>query len=71
MRAKNSTDSPKKSWTKKSVSKVKAFYDKRIAAGKKSMQALIAVMRKLVHSNWGVWTYNQDFDGQKFYKIAA
>ena len=50
---------------------VKAFYDKPIAAGKKPLQAIVAVMRKLVHAIWGVWTYNQDFDGQKFYKMAA
>ena len=50
---------------------VKAFHDKLIAAGKKPLQAIIAVMRKLLHAIWGVWTYHQDFDGQKFYKIAA
>ena len=47
---------------------VKAFYDKLITAGKKPMQAVIAVMRKLLHAIWGVWNYNQDFEGHKFTK---
>lgn len=50
---------------------VKAFYDKLIAKGKKPLQAIVAVMRKLLHAIWGVWTYDQDFDGDKFYKIPA
>ena len=50
---------------------IQAFYDQRIAAGQKPKQALVAVMRKLLHTIWGVWTHNQDFDGEKFYKIAA
>jgi len=50
---------------------IKAFRDKLIAEGKKPMQAVIAVMRKLLHAIWGLWKYNQDFDGQKFYKMAA
>lgn len=50
---------------------IKAFYDKLVAAGKKPRQAITAVMRKLLHAIWGVWKYDQNFDGQKFYKIAA
>ncbi len=50
---------------------VRAFHDKLIDAGKKPMQAIIAVMRKLLHAMWGVWKYDQDFDGEKFYQIAA
>lgn len=50
---------------------VKAFHDKLIDAGKKPLQAITAVMRKLLHAIWGVWKYDQDFDGEKFYKIAA
>lgn len=50
---------------------VKAFHDKLIAAGKKPLQAILAVMRKLLHAIWGVWKYDQDFDGQKFYQMAA
>ena len=49
---------------------VKAFYEKLITAGKKPLQAIIAVMRKLLHAIWGVWNYNQDFDRQKFYRMS-
>src|SRR6266852_1377259 len=47
---------------------VKAFYDKLIAAGKKPMQAVVAVMRKLLHAIWGMLKHDQDFDGNKFFK---
>ena len=50
---------------------IQAFYDKLIAAGKKPLQAILAVMRKLLHAIWGVWKYDQDFDSEKFYRIAA
>jgi transposase len=49
---------------------VKAFYDKLVAAGKKPMQAVVAVMRKLLHAIWGMPKHDQDFDGEKFFKIA-
>ncbi len=49
---------------------VKAFYEKLISRGKKPMQGVIAVMRKLLHSIWGILQHNQDFDGEKFYKMA-
>ena len=38
--------------------------EKLITAGKKPLQAITAVMRKLLHAIWGVWNYDQDFDGQ-------
>ena len=50
---------------------VKAFYNKLVAAGKKPMQAVVAVMRKLLHAIWGMLKHDQDFDGEKFFKIAA
>jgi transposase len=50
---------------------IKAFYHHLIEAGKKPLQAITAVMRKLLHAIWGVWKYDQDFDGQKFYKMTA
>lgn len=50
---------------------IQAFYDQRIAAGQKPKQALVAVMRKLLHTIWGVWNHDQDFDGEKFYRSAA
>jgi transposase len=50
---------------------VKAFYDKLITAGKKPMQAVVAVMRKLLHAIWGMLKHDQDFDGNKFFKLTA
>src|SRR3984893_11864674 len=48
---------------------VKAFYDKLVAAGKKPTQAVVAVMRKLLHAIWGMLKHDQDFDGNKFFKL--
>jgi transposase len=50
---------------------VKAFYNKLITAGKKPMQAVVAVMRKLLHAIWGMLKHDQDFDGEKFFRIAT
>lgn len=49
---------------------VKAFYNKLVAAGKKPMQAVVAVMRKLLHAIWGMLKHDQDFDGNKFFRFA-
>jgi transposase len=49
---------------------VKAFYNKLVTAGKKPMQAVVAVMRKLLHAIWGMLKHDQDFDGNKFFRIA-
>jgi transposase len=50
---------------------VRAFYDKLLKRGKKPMVAIVAVMRKLLHSIYGMLKHKQDFDGQKFYRIPA
>ena len=49
---------------------VKAFYDKLIAAGKKPLQAYVAVMRKMLLAIWGIFKSQQPWDGEKFYHIA-
>jgi transposase len=49
---------------------VKAFYNKLVTAGKKPMQAVVAVMRKLLHAIWGMLKHDQDFDGNKFFRLA-
>lgn len=49
---------------------VKAFYNKLVNAGKKPMQAAVAVMRKLLHAIWGMLKRDEDFDGDKFYKLT-
>lgn len=49
---------------------VKAYYDKLIERGKKPLQALVAVMRKLLLAIWGMLKNNQAWDGNKFYKLT-
>ncbi|MBN2564675.1 MAG: IS110 family transposase [Candidatus Eisenbacteria bacterium] len=48
---------------------VRAFYEKLVARGKKPLQALVAVMRKLLHAIYGMFSKNEDFDGEKFYAM--
>lgn len=49
---------------------IKAFYEKLIAKGKKPMQALVAIMRKLLLAIWGMFKSGTTWDGAKFYKMA-
>lgn len=48
---------------------VRAFYEQLVAAGKLPMQAVVAVMRKLLHAIWGMLKTNTDFDASKFRKL--
>jgi len=48
---------------------VKAFYEKLIAGGKRPLQAIVAVMRKMLLSIWGMFKYGNAWDGNKFYVI--
>jgi transposase len=48
---------------------VKAFYELLIARGKEPLQALVAVMRKLLHAIWGMLHHRQPWDGNKFYRL--
>ena len=50
--------------------RVKAFYEKLVENGKKPKQALVAVMRKLLHAIFGMLKTGSDFDGEKFYASA-
>ncbi len=50
---------------------VRAFYQQLIARGKKPMQALVAVMRKLLHAIHGMFLHDADFDGTKFFAQKA
>jgi transposase len=47
--------------------RVRAYYQKLLAKGKKPMQALVAVMRKLLHAIHGMFQHEADFDGTKFF----
>lgn len=50
---------------------VKAFYDQLIDQGKRPMQAITAVMRKMLHALWGMLQHNQPWDGSKFYSTPT
>jgi transposase len=50
---------------------IRAFYQKLVARGKKPMQALVAVMRKLLHAIYGMFRSDADFDGTKFFAMKA
>lgn len=50
---------------------VKAFYEKLIAKQKAPMQAIVAVMRKLLHAIHGMLRTGTDFDGEKFYAVET
>ena len=50
--------------------RVKAFYDQLTERGKKPLQAIVAVMRKLLHSIWGMFRHDPDFEGEKFYRTT-
>jgi transposase len=51
--------------------RVKAFYEKLVARGKTKMQALVAVMRKLLHAIHGMLRTDTDFLGEKFFALGA
>lgn len=46
---------------------VKAFYNKLVAKGKLKMQAVVAVMRKLLRAIWGMFNTNTSWNGKLFY----
>jgi len=50
---------------------VGAFYEKLLARGKKKLQAIVAVMRKLLHVIHGMLHHDRDFDGEKFFAMNA
>ena len=50
---------------------IRGFYERRISHGLKPIQALVAVERKLLHAVHGMWSSDTDFDGSKFFAIAA
>ena len=54
----------------RSEPQVKAFYKKLIEKGKKPLQALVAIMRKLLHAIYGMLKNDSDFDGKKFYALG-
>ena len=47
-----------------------AFYQHLLAQGKFKMQALVAVMRKLLHAFHAMFRTHQPFDGSKLFRLA-
>lgn len=47
---------------------VKAFRDHLVGRGKKPMQAIVAIMRKLLHAIHAMWLSNQPFDPARFHR---
>jgi hypothetical protein len=50
---------------------LRAFYDHLLARGKTKMQALVTVMRKLLHAVFGMFKHDQIFDGSKLYALVS
>jgi transposase len=50
---------------------VKGFFEHLIANGKTPLQAVCAVMRKLLHAIHGMLAHNQAFDNTRFYALPA
>ena len=50
---------------------IKAFYEKLVAKGKTKMQAIVAVMRKLLHAIHGMLRTDTDFLGEKFFVLKG
>jgi transposase len=50
---------------------VNAFYNALLARGKLKMQAITAVMRKLLHAIWGILEHRKVWDGSKFFRMET
>lgn len=50
---------------------VRAYFDHLVDNGKKPLQALCAVMRKLLHAIHGMLKYDKPFDNARFYVIPV
>ena len=50
---------------------VGAYYDHLLDADKKPLQAIVAVMRKLLCAIWGMFNSQQVFDGSRFFARVA
>ena len=50
---------------------LRSFYQRLLAHGKPKMQALVAVMRKLLHAIFGMFKHHQAYDGLKVFSLQA
>ena len=46
-----------------------SFYQRLIGSGKSKLQALVAVMRKLLHAIFGIFQHRQPYDGSKLFHL--
>ena len=46
------------------------FVDRLVAAGKTRLQAIVALMRKLLHGLHAMWRNDEDFNSQKLFAPA-
>ena len=49
---------------------VSAYYEKLLQSGKAKLQAITAVMRKLLHALWGMLHHRHEWDGEKFFRLS-
>ena len=50
---------------------VRAFYQRLLARNKKPLQAIVAVMRKLLHAIFGMLNHDGSFNGGRLFTLAA
>lgn len=50
---------------------VAAFYQSLLARGKRKIQAITAVMRKLLHAIWGILHHRKVWNGELFYRMPT
>jgi hypothetical protein len=50
---------------------LRAYYEHLLAKGKPEMQALVAVMRKILHAIYGMFNHHQLYDGTKVFPLFA
>jgi len=48
---------------------VSAYYENLLKRGKAKLQAITAVMRKLLHALWGMLHHRQAWNGEAFYRL--
>ena len=48
-----------------------AFYQHLLGKGKAKLQALVAVMRKLLPAIFGMWKHHQAYDGSQLFALPA
>jgi len=50
---------------------LRAFYEHLVERGKTKLQALVAVMRKLLHAIYGIFKHHQPYDGAQLFALPS